>query len=149
MKRITSLLLAAALMVTTAACGQDVSVQEEKNEKEQQDAVIDLTAELGLSAEQKNASEYTAQINSAVYSLLDFEASEEYENATRGLIDTPERLELKDEQGKVIWSQDAYGFLDDYEKAPDTVNPSLWENTRNNHAYGLFQVCEGIYQVRG
>jgi alkyl sulfatase BDS1-like metallo-beta-lactamase superfamily hydrolase len=22
-------------------------------------------------------------------------------------------------------------------------------NTKNNHAYGLFQVCEGIYQVRG
>ncbi|MBQ2954861.1 MAG: MBL fold metallo-hydrolase, partial [Clostridia bacterium] len=40
-------------------------------------------------------------------------------------------------------------FLNDYEKAPDTVNPSLWENTRNNHAYGLFEVCEGIYQVRG
>ena len=29
------------------------------------------------------------------------------------------------------------------------MNPSLWENTRNNHAYGLFEVCEGIYQVRG
>ena len=49
----------------------------------------------------------------------------------------------------MIWSQAAYSFLDDYETAPDTVNPSLWENTKNNHAYGLFEVCEGIYQVRG
>ncbi len=39
--------------------------------------------------------------------------------------------------------------LDDYEKAPDSVNPSLWENTINNHAYGLFEVTDGIYQVRG
>ena len=39
--------------------------------------------------------------------------------------------------------------MDDYEQAPDTVSPSLWENTKNNHAYGLFEVCDGIYQVRG
>ena len=29
------------------------------------------------------------------------------------------------------------------------MNPSLWENIRNNCAYGLFRVCDGIYQVRG
>jgi len=34
-------------------------------------------------------------------------------------------------------------------KLPDSVNPSLWENTKNNHAYGLFEVTDGIYQVRG
>ena len=108
-----------------------------------------MTAELGLTAEEKGASGYTAQINSAVYSLLDFEDTSEYDNAVRGLIDAPETLELTDADGKVVWSQAAYSFLDDHEKAPDTVNPSLWENTRNNHAYGLFEVCEGIYQVRG
>ncbi len=109
----------------------------------------DLSAELGLTKESKPASSYTAQINSAVYSLLDFEDTSEYDNAIRGLIDAPEVLELKNADGTVVWSQAAYSFLDDYEKAPDTVNPSLWENTRNNHAYGLFEVCEGIYQVRG
>ncbi|MBR2942226.1 MAG: MBL fold metallo-hydrolase [Clostridia bacterium] len=108
-----------------------------------------MTAELGLTAEEKGASGYTAQINSAVYSLLDFEDTSEYDNAVRGLIDAPETLELTDADGKVVWSQAAYSFLDDHENAPDTVNPSLWENTRNNHAYGLFEVCEGIYQVRG
>lgn len=109
----------------------------------------DLVAELGLNKEEKEATEYTAEINSAIYSLLDFSDTSEYENAVRGLIDAPQVLELKDSEGNVIWSQEAYSFLDDYEKAPDTVNPSLWENTRNNHAYGLFEVCEGIYQVRG
>lgn len=108
-----------------------------------------LSDELGLTSDAKPASSYTAAINSAVYSLLDFEDTSEYDNAVRGLIDAPEVLELKDAAGTVIWSQAAYSFLDDYEKAPDTVNPSLWENTRNNHAYGLFEVCEGIYQVRG
>ena len=33
--------------------------------------------------------------------------------------------------------------------APDTVNPSLWRNTQLNAKAGLFEVCDGIYQVRG
>ena len=109
----------------------------------------DIIAELGLTADSKEASEYTIEINSALYSLLDFENTEEAEFAVRGLIDAPEVLELTDETGAVIWSQEAYSFLDDYKEAPDTVNPSLWENTKNNHAYGLFEVTDGIYQVRG
>ena len=108
-----------------------------------------LSDELGLTTDAKPASGYTVEVNSSVYSLLDFEDTSEYDNAVRGLIDAPEVLVLKDADGKVVWSQAAYSFLNDYEKAPDTVNPSLWENTRNNHAYGLFEVCEGIYQVRG
>ena len=112
-------------------------------------AAEDITEELGLTADVKPATDYTVEINSAVYDLLDFEDTSEYENATRGLIDAPETLEILDTDGTVIWSQAAYSFLEDYEKAPDTVNPSLWENTRNNHAYGLFEVTEGIYQVRG
>ena len=105
--------------------------------------------ELALTREPKPASEYTIQVNSAFYSLLDFEDTSEYENAVRGLIDAPASLTLTDADGKLIWSQDAYSFLDDYEKAPGTANPSLWENTKNNHVYGLFEVTKGIYQVRG
>ena len=106
-------------------------------------------ADLGLTADVKPATDFTAKANAAIYDELDFDDKQEYEFATRGLIDAPETLELKDEDGKILWSQEAYAFLDDYEKAPDSVNPSLWENTRNNHAYGLFEVTDGIYQVRG
>lgn len=101
-----------------------------------------------LTAEQKGATEITAQINQSVYDQLDFDDQQELEFAQRGLICAPEFLELKDESGKVIWSQDAYAFLEDA-SAPDTVNPSLWRNTQLNHIYGLFQVADGIYQVRG
>lgn len=106
-------------------------------------------ADLGLTADVKPATDFTAKANAAIYDELDFDDNQEYEFATRGLIDAPEILELKDEDGKILWSQEAYAFLDDYEKAPDSVNPSLWENTKNNHAYGLFEVTDGIYQVRG
>ena len=143
-KKIIAWILAVVMTVSMTACGQRTSAPIGETED-----AVDLTTELGLNAEEKDATEYTLQVNSAVYSLLDFTDTSEYENATRGLIDAPEVLELTDAEGNVVWSQEAYSFLEDYEKAPDTVNPSLWENTRNNHAYGLFEVCEGIYQVRG
>ena len=101
-----------------------------------------------LTAEKKGATEYTAAINEEVYALLDFSDESERENAERGLIYAPETLELKKEDGEVIWSQDAYAFVET-DEAPDTVNPSLWRNTQLNHIYGLFEVTEGIYQVRG
>ena len=138
MKRIAAMLLASVLLLSCVGCAQD-GRKEPGAEK----------ADLGLTAEVKPATDFTAKANAAVYDELDFDDKQEYEFATRGLIDAPEALELKDEDGKILWSQEAYAFLDDYEKAPDSVNPSLWENTKNNHAYGLFEVTDGIYQVRG
>ncbi len=130
-----SCFLIAALVLTSTGCANKSS---------------NLVEELGLTAESKEAAEATIEVNSAMYSLLDFEDTTEAEFASKGLIDAPEELVLTDENGKVVWSQKAYSFLDDYEEAPDTVNPSLWENTKNNHYYGLFEVVEdSIYQVRG
>ena len=138
MKRIAAMLLTSVLLLSCVGCAQD-GRKEPGAEK----------TDLGLTAEVKPATDFTAKANAAVYDELDFDDKREYEFATRGLIDAPETLELKDEDGTILWSQEAYAFLDDYEKAPDSVNPSLWENTKNNHAYGLFEVTDGIYQVRG
>lgn len=105
--------------------------------------------DLALTAEIKSATQKTDEINSAVYNMLDFSNTQQAQFATKGLIDAPETLELTDKEGNVIWSQKAYGFLADHKNSPSTVNPSLWENTKNNHTYGLFEVTESIYQVRG
>ena len=149
-KACLALLLALTIITVCPGCSQKTDIKDDLKESTQmQEDLVDLIQELSLNSEPKAATGKTIEVNSAMYSLLDFEDTSEYENATRGLIDAPEMLELKDANGNVIWSQKAYGFLDDYEKAPDTVNPSLWENTRNNHAYGLFEVQDGIYQVRG
>lgn len=134
MKKKLAFLLVLAMLPSLTACGTGNR---------------DMVSELGLTAETKVATEYTVQVNSALYSILDFENDTEYECATKGLIDSPESLEIKDKDGNVVWSQKAYSFVDDYKECPDNVNPSLWENTKNNHAYGLFEVCENIYQVRG
>jgi len=135
MKKVLSLVLIAAMAVAFSACA---------NQKGN-----DAVSELGLNSEPKAATQHTVEINSAVCSGLDFDDKTEYEFATKGLIDAPEELEIKGADGRVVWSQKAYSFVDNYEKCPDTVNPSLWENTKNNHAYGLFEVCESVYQVRG
>ena len=130
-KRFFSLLCAGAL---TLGCCVGASAE-------------DMTQKLGLTPAQKAATQFTADANAQVYALLDFEDKSEFENATRGLIASPEALEIRNEDGKLIWSQKAYDFLDG--DAPSTANPSLWRNTQLNHIYGLFEVCDGIYQVRG
>ena len=86
---------------------------------------------LGLNTDSKEATEYTIDANEQVYALLDFEDERELENAKRGLIAAPDSLEIKSESGKVIWSQDAYAFVD--EEAPGSANPSLWRDTQLNH----------------
>ncbi len=102
---------------------------------------------LGLNSESKEATQFTAEANEQVHALLDFEDERELENAERGLIAAPESLVITTETGKVAWSQDAYAFVE--EDAPASANPSLWRNTQLNHIYGLFEVMDGIYQVRG
>ena len=111
----------------------------------------DVTGDSGvdLNADSKPASDFTVAANEAWYGKLNFDDKSERENAERGLIDAPEELEILAEDGHVVWSQKAYAFLDESEEAPDSVNPSLWENVQNNHKYGLFEVTDGIYQVRG
>ena len=156
LKKIFIALIAVMIVATSFSCSKSKVVNnsnKDSSSTDNQDKTdgenIDIISELGLTDEIKEATTHTVKVNSAIYSVLDFADTQEADFAARGLIDAPEKLEIKDENGKVIWSQAAYSFLSDYEKAPDSVNPSLWENTKNNHLYGLFEVTKGIYQVRG
>ncbi|MCR5211608.1 MAG: MBL fold metallo-hydrolase [Lachnospiraceae bacterium] len=106
-------------------------------------------SDLALDGKVKSATEVTAAANKEWYNVLDFSDKSERENALKGLIDAPESLVITGDDGRVIWSQEAYDFVEDIDRAPDSANPSLWENVINNHAYGLFKVTDGIYQVRG
>ena len=90
----------------------------------------------------------TAQANQTWYSLLNFGDKREKECALRGLIESPDGLVIKRDDGEVAWNLENFDFVKDKE-APDTVNPSLWRHTQLNAYAGLFEVCDGIYQVRG
>ena len=90
----------------------------------------------------------TAKANRTWYSLLNFGDEREKECALRGLIESPDGLVIKRDDGEVAWDLENFDFVKDKE-APDTVNPSLWRHTQLNAYAGLFEVCDGIYQVRG
>ena len=68
-------------------------------------------------------------------------------NAERGWLDNAEGRIIDGDDNRSAWDLQSYGDLN--RDAPDTVNPSLWRNTQLNAKAGLFEVCDGIYQVRG
>ena len=115
--------------------------------------ILILTLLIGLSPvlafAANPATETTARLNAAWVDTLDFDDESEKENALRGLIEAPESLVILDDAGKEVWNVADYAFVNELEAVPDTVNPSLFRNTLYNSYAGLFEVCDGIYQVRG
>ncbi|KRE31162.1 alkyl/aryl-sulfatase [Agromyces sp. Soil535] len=71
----------------------------------------------------------------------------DFDDASRGLIATLDPGVIRNAAGEVVWDNDAYAFLSG-EGAP-TVHPSLWRQSSLVAMQGLFEVVEGIYQVRG
>lgn len=89
----------------------------------------------------------TAASNAAVLQTLPFSDRTDFESVSKGLI-APFESQIKDAAGKVIWNVNAYDFLAE-EKAPESVNPSLWRLAQLNAHAGLFEVSPKLYQVRG
>ncbi len=93
------------------------------------------------------ASEHTIEKNQQVYEELDFGNQEDFDNARKGLIAEAPGTAIKNSAGRTVYYPGAYDFLQG--DSPDTVNPSLWRQAKLNNIRGLFQVQEGIYQLRG
>jgi alkyl sulfatase BDS1-like metallo-beta-lactamase superfamily hydrolase len=95
----------------------------------------------------KPATAATAAANARVREALPFEDRTDFELAERGRLATPSRRQITGEGGGTAWDLDSWSFLDG--DAPDTVNPSLWRQSQLCAIDGLFEVVDGIYQVRG
>ena len=96
------------------------------------------------------ATQATIKANNDVKNSLPFNNTQDFKDATRGFIDKPESLIIKNAKGDVVWDMDSYTkFIGIDKPAPPTVNPSLWRNAQLNVQYGLFKVTDNIYQVRG
>ena len=97
----------------------------------------------------KPATTFTIEANEAVLKALPFNDKEDFENSKRGFIAKPDVVTIKDAKGNVVWDLEQYKTFIGLDKpAPDTVNPSLWRNTQLVLQHGLFEVIDGIYQVR-
>jgi len=96
----------------------------------------------------KPASKYTIAHQEQLLASLPFSDKLDFSLVEKGLIKRPEKVSIKDEQGNIVWELGNYQFLLENNKI-DSVNPSLLRQAKLNMAYGLYQVTERIYQVRG
>jgi alkyl sulfatase BDS1-like metallo-beta-lactamase superfamily hydrolase len=96
----------------------------------------------------KDATPVTCAHNRGILDALPFGDRADFEDARRGFVGTLPEVEIRNADGRVVFSLKDYAFLA-HEAAPDTVNPSLWRQARLNMNNGLFQVTDRIYQVRG
>jgi len=78
----------------------------------------------------------------------DFADRTDFDNAERGLIARLEPGVIRSATGKVVFDIDAFGQAVSGE-CPATVHPSLWRQSQLTAIQGLYEVTEGIYQVRG
>jgi len=81
----------------------------------------------------------TIAANMASVSVLDFSDRRDFERAEKGFIATFD-------EGIPNYDPTAYNFIQG--EAPESVNPSLWRQSKLLSKHGLFKVAEGIYQVR-
>ncbi|MCE7622953.1 alkyl/aryl-sulfatase [Vibrio fluvialis] len=101
-------------------------------------------------ADPKPATQATIDANNAVKQSLPFSDKKDFENAQKGLIAKQDVVTVKNDKGDVVWDLEQYKqYITLNNPAPDSVNPSLWRNAQLNMINGLFEVTDGIYQVRG
>lgn len=121
-------------------------------------ALLSLLVLLVMACEKQNtehspqtASVYTQKSNQKVAEFLNLDADltqqADYLDATKGLIAQEQQVVITNAKGEMVWNTADYDFIQG--AAPDTVNPSLWRQEKLNNIHGLFEVSEGIYQLRG
>ncbi|MEU3729736.1 alkyl sulfatase dimerization domain-containing protein [Streptomyces sp. NPDC033538] len=102
---------------------------------------------MSRNTEPKPAEPVIAEANKAVRERFPFADTRDLADARRGFMGTASENLIRSADGSVVWDLDAYGFLE--QECPDTANPSLWRQSGLAADHGLFEVVEGIYQVRG
>mgnify|MGYP000388876282 CR=1 FL=1 len=95
-----------------------------------------------------DAASATKASNGALMNALPFDNTSDFDAAHKGLIEALPQDTIKGGAGNVIWNPQQYGFIKEGDKAPDSVNPSLWRQSQLINISGLFEVTDGIYQVR-
>lgn len=94
----------------------------------------------------KAATEHTAASNKALDKTLPWEDVSAFERSERGLIAAFDDHDA----GRLRNSMAHLNVKDMRADRPDTVNPSIWRQAQMNYASGgLYQVNEGVYQLRG
>ncbi|QFT13122.1 alkyl/aryl-sulfatase [Vibrio sp. THAF190c] len=94
----------------------------------------------------KPATEHTIAANDALAETLPWQDTSAFERSERGLI-----AAFGDHRVGELRNRMSHMNVDSIrEDRPDTVNPSIWRQGQMNYASGgLYQVTDGVYQIRG
>jgi alkyl sulfatase BDS1-like metallo-beta-lactamase superfamily hydrolase len=98
--------------------------------------------------ERQPASAATVAHQQHVAANIDLADPRDEARARRGFLAGPLAPSITGRFDHAVWDFHAYDF-ECSKVAPDSVNPSLWRQARLNNIAGLFEVVDGIYQVRG
>jgi alkyl sulfatase BDS1-like metallo-beta-lactamase superfamily hydrolase len=95
----------------------------------------------------KPATPATLAAQRAVAAALPIDDDRDATFARQGFLGTRTDPLIKAADGRPVWNLAAYDFVAG--ASPDTVNPSLWRHIGILRQHGLFQVADGVWQVRG
>ena len=119
--------------------------------------LVGLTGALGGSAlaqtdhfhpKGKPPSDHTLQIIKQARATFPFADTKDFEKQKKGFIAAPESWTIMAKAGNVAWDMERYKFLLEG-KDFDSIHPSLERQSMLNMNFGLYQVMDGVYQVRG
>ncbi|MBT8471302.1 MAG: MBL fold metallo-hydrolase [Marinicaulis sp.] len=91
--------------------------------------------------------EITKRANEKFGASLPLDDESDFGDARRGFLAAIEDAVIEDENGRIVWDMRRFQFIKG--DAPASVNPSLWRQAKLNNIHGLFEVVDGVYQVRG
>ena len=97
--------------------------------------------------EPKPATAAVHAANRELSETLPFSDRADFVDADRGFMAALDPGVVRASDGRVVWDNDSYAFLSG--DAPPSVNPSLWRQSSLVAKQGLYEVVEGVYQVRG
>lgn len=96
----------------------------------------------------KAPSEHTRRILQAAAQTLPFSDTRDFDEQARGLIAERTDRRIMADAGNVAFDRSEYDFLDG-DDVFDSIHPSMTRIARLNDNFGLYEVTDGIYQVRG
>ena len=96
----------------------------------------------------KPPSEHTIAVLTQARASLPFDDTRDFDEEKKGFIAAPASKKIMANAGNVAWDMERYGFfLEGVEF--DSIHPSLQRQGTLNMNFGLYEVMDGIYQVRG
>jgi alkyl sulfatase BDS1-like metallo-beta-lactamase superfamily hydrolase len=96
----------------------------------------------------KPPSEVTIRGQQALREMLPFDDERDFAESKRGFVAAPESRRILNADGEVVWDIGAFDFLLEGRDF-DSIHPSLQRQALLNMNYGLYQLSDEIYQVRG